>query len=95
MERWTFDSQETDISTLPGRRGNLYSPVEADGGERGRTWWGHTRASSVYTKAMLHPAAAAGIAAATAVPVAGAAWRILGRRRRPVPDSKELEFGLS
>ena len=95
MERWTFDSQKTDISTVPGRKDNLYSPVAADGGERGHNWWGHTRASSVYTKAMLHPAATAGLAAATTVALAGAAWRVFGRRKKPEPDAAELEFGLS
>ena len=95
MERWTFDSQKTDISTVPGRKDNLYAPVAADGGERGHNWWGHTRASSVYTKAMLHPAATAGLAAATTVALAGAAWRVFGRRKKPEPDAAELEFGLS
>ena len=94
MERWTFESQKTEITTAPGRRDNLYTPVPADGGERGRNWGGHTRASSVYTKAMLHPAAAAGIAAAT-VALAGTAWRVFGGRRRQRVDSSELEFGLS
>ena len=37
---------------------NLYAPVAADGGERGRNWNGHTRESSVYTRAALHPGAA-------------------------------------
>ena len=38
------------------RRDNLYEPVPSDGGERGRNWGGHTRDSSVYTSALLHPA---------------------------------------
>jgi len=95
MERWTFESQQTDIATTPGRLDNLYAPVAADGGERGHTWWGHTRASSVYTQALLHPAATAGIAAATAVALAGAAWRIFGARKRQAANSSELGFGLS
>jgi hypothetical protein len=33
--------------------------VARDGGERGRNWTGHTRESSVYTTAMLHPVASA------------------------------------
>ena len=94
MEKWTFDSQKTEITTAPGRRDNLYGPVSADGGERGRNWGGHTRASSVYTKAMLRPAAAAGLAAA-AVALAGTAWRIFGGRRRQPVETSELEFGLS
>lgn len=94
MERWSFDSQKTDLATSPGRRDNLFSPVADDGGERGRTWLGHTRASSVYTNAMLHPAAAAGIAAAT-VALAGAAWRFCAGRRRPAGEPGELEYELS
>jgi NAD(P)-dependent dehydrogenase (short-subunit alcohol dehydrogenase family) len=68
MERWSFDSQRTDIP-LHGRRDNLYEPVPNDGGERGRTWRGHTRESSVYTAAQLRPLrwAAAGMLAASAV----------------------------
>lgn len=103
MERFTFDSQKTDLPAGPGRRDNLYAPVANDGGERGRTWRGHTRGSSVYTKAMLHPAAAAGIAAAT-VALAGAAWRFSSRRSRRnganaepprASNPAELGFGLS
>ena len=78
MERWTFDGQKTDKPTAPGRADNLYAPVAHDGGERGRNWEGRTRGSSVYTKAMLHPAATAGVLAA-ALAFAGAAWH--GSRR--------------
>ena len=56
MERWTFDSQRTD-TPVNGRPNNLYEPVADDGGERGRNWSGHTRRSSLYTKAFLHPRA--------------------------------------
>jgi short-subunit dehydrogenase len=94
MERWTFDAQKTDVPAAPGRRDNLYAPIGQDGGERGQTWLGHTRASSVYTVAMLRPATAAGIAAATVV-LAGAAWRFYGRKRRPAERAAKLEFGLS
>jgi NAD(P)-dependent dehydrogenase (short-subunit alcohol dehydrogenase family) len=78
MERWTFASQTTD-KPAQGRPDNLYSPVTADGGERGRNWAGHTRHSSVYTRAALHPhAAGAAIAAlAVGVGVAVAARRII------------------
>lgn len=69
MERWTFDSQRTDMP-VNGRPDNLYEPVADDGGERGRTWKGHTRESSVYTSAFLHPGAAAAVAAGVAL-VAG------------------------
>jgi NAD(P)-dependent dehydrogenase (short-subunit alcohol dehydrogenase family) len=67
MERWTFDGQKTDRPAGPGRPHNLYSPVARDGGEYGANWTGHTRRSSVYTKAMLHPRVAALALAAVAV----------------------------
>jgi NAD(P)-dependent dehydrogenase (short-subunit alcohol dehydrogenase family) len=54
MERWTFDSQHTDMP-VNGRPDNLYEPVAHDGGERGRNWTGYTRKRSVYTEAFLHP----------------------------------------
>src|SRR5687768_9185241 len=54
MERWTFDSQGTD-KPLNGRTDNLYDPMPADGGERGRNWEGHTRQSSVDTSCALQP----------------------------------------
>jgi hypothetical protein len=38
--------------------GNLYAPLPTDGGERGRNWKGHTRESSMYTRAALRPGAA-------------------------------------
>lgn len=58
MERWTFDAQRTK-KPVNGRADNLYQPVEHDGGERGRNWTGHTRRSSLYTRASLRPAATA------------------------------------
>jgi short-subunit dehydrogenase len=67
MERWTFDSQSTDVPAAR-RADNLVSPVAHDGGERGQNWEGHTRESSVYTTMMLRPVAtmvaAGGIAVA-------------------------------
>jgi NAD(P)-dependent dehydrogenase (short-subunit alcohol dehydrogenase family) len=78
MERWTFDSQKTDMPAGPGRGDNLYAPVAHDGGTRGRNWQGRTRSSSVYTSAVLHPGAAAGILAA-ALAFAGAAWHVSHR----------------
>jgi len=54
MERWTFESQRTN-TPVNGRPDNLHNPVADDGGERGRNWSGHTRGSSIYTKAALHP----------------------------------------
>jgi NAD(P)-dependent dehydrogenase (short-subunit alcohol dehydrogenase family) len=55
MERSTFDSQLTKLPVAPDRRDNLYEPVEYDGGERGRTWTGRTKGTSLYTKAALNP----------------------------------------
>ena len=78
MERWTFDSQKTHRPAGPDRPDNLHGPLPRDGGERGANWTGHTRESSVYTKAMLHPAAAAGILAAA---VGISAW-LVGLQRR-------------
>ena len=85
-----------------GRSENFASPLLAVGGEPGQTWLGHSPGSSVYTKAMMHPAAAAGIAAAT-VALAGAAWKFYGglsRRRADNADGGgvgpgELEYELS
>jgi NAD(P)-dependent dehydrogenase (short-subunit alcohol dehydrogenase family) len=76
MERWTFDSQRTERPT-DGRADNLHEPVVDDGGERGRNWSGHTRRSSVYTKAVLHPGRTAGIAGV----LAGAAIALALARR--------------
>jgi short-subunit dehydrogenase len=78
MERWTFDSQNTDRPAGPQRADNLYAPVARDGGERGASWTGHTRESSVYTKAMLNPLATAGVVAAA---VGISAW-LVGLQRR-------------
>lgn len=57
MERWTFRSQQTD-APANGRPDNLYQPVTSDGGERGRNWSGHTRQTSLYSRAFLRPRAA-------------------------------------
>jgi NAD(P)-dependent dehydrogenase (short-subunit alcohol dehydrogenase family) len=72
MERWTFDSQQTD-KPVNGRPDNLYQPVPADGGERGRNWEGHTRASSMYTRAALHPRRTVAVIAGLALGVGAAA----------------------
>jgi short-subunit dehydrogenase len=82
MERWTFDSQGTD-KPANSRADNLYDPLPTDGGERGRNWEGHTRKSSVYTRAALHPRASAAVIAAIALGVgAVAATRRAGTRFR-------------
>lgn len=80
MKRWTFDSQRTD-KPVSGRPDNLYEPMPADGGERGRNWKGHTRKSSVYTRAALHPRATAAVIAGLALGLgAAAAARRAGTR---------------
>lgn len=73
MERSTFASQLT-TQPVDGRPDNLHAPVDDDGGERGRTWSGHTRRSSVYTEAFLHPRAMA-----TAVAIGAGAGLALAR----------------
>jgi short-subunit dehydrogenase len=88
MQRWTFSSQHTDAPTS-GRADNLYTPVAADGGERGRNWSGHVRRNSVYTKVALHPgltAAVFGALVATALTFA-ARHSEPGRRRRRLSGS--------
>jgi NAD(P)-dependent dehydrogenase (short-subunit alcohol dehydrogenase family) len=86
MERWTFDSQQTDRPTQ-GRADNLYRPVSDDGGERGRNWHGHTRESSAYSHVMLHPGVAALLVAGLAVGVA------VGLIRRTASYSTTNPFG--
>ena len=75
MERWTFDAQRTD-KPANGRPDNLYAPVAEDGGERGRTWSGHTRRSSLYTRAFLRPRAAAVVSAGLALAVGAGLLRV-------------------
>jgi NAD(P)-dependent dehydrogenase (short-subunit alcohol dehydrogenase family) len=79
MERWTFDSQQTDVPAA-GRPDNLYQALPSDGGERGRNWKGHTRKSSLYTSAMLSPRATTAIVAGFAFGLAAIA---AARRRKP------------
>jgi short-subunit dehydrogenase len=86
MERRTFDAQMTQTPAR-GRPDNLHQPVAHDGGERGRNWRGHTRRSSLYTSAMLHPARAAAVVAAVAVGLAAAARR--AHRAEPIPSRWE------
>jgi NAD(P)-dependent dehydrogenase (short-subunit alcohol dehydrogenase family) len=80
MERWTFESQNTDIP-VNGRPDNLYQPVTDDGNERGRNWNGGTRETSLYTRAFLHPTALAAALAIVAMIAGVAAART---QRRPV-----------
>jgi short-subunit dehydrogenase len=58
MEATMFEAQQTTTRTN-GRPDNLYAPVDDDGGERGRTWTGRTKETSVYTRAASHPGFAA------------------------------------
>jgi short-subunit dehydrogenase len=82
MERWTFASQRTNTPTN-GRADNLYQPVDDDGGERGHHWSGHTRRRSIYTKAFLHPRAAAVAAAGLAACAALARAAMRSQSSRP------------
>jgi NAD(P)-dependent dehydrogenase (short-subunit alcohol dehydrogenase family) len=59
MESRLFEAQQTGIPVREGRQDNLFSPVEHDGGQRGRTWQGRTKATSAYTAAALRPRLAA------------------------------------
>jgi NAD(P)-dependent dehydrogenase (short-subunit alcohol dehydrogenase family) len=64
MEALLFKQQRTSEAASPDRPANLYHPVAHDGGERGRTWKGRTRETSVATWAAMRPAVAvAGFAA--------------------------------
>ena len=89
MEQSTFESQLTD-TPVGRRRDNLYEPVADDGGERGHNWSGHTRRSSLYTRAFLRPLAAAAISSGIAVCLAAAARVTRARlRRHAVEDAPE------
>jgi NAD(P)-dependent dehydrogenase (short-subunit alcohol dehydrogenase family) len=81
MERTTTESQLTDVPIAPGRRDNLYEPMEDDGGERGR-YAGRVSEHSLYTHAVLHPRQA--LLAASAVGLAFLAGR---RMRRDDDDA--------
>jgi NAD(P)-dependent dehydrogenase (short-subunit alcohol dehydrogenase family) len=48
-----YMERKTDRPVAPGRRDNLYEPVEDDGGERGR-YSGRVREHSLYTHTALH-----------------------------------------
>jgi NAD(P)-dependent dehydrogenase (short-subunit alcohol dehydrogenase family) len=87
MERTTTESQMTDVPVAPGRRDNLYEPVEDDGGERGR-YAGRVSEHSLYTHAALHrretllAASALGLALATG-------WRA-SRSTAPPVDNRRV-----
>jgi hypothetical protein len=84
MERSTTASQLTGIPVSTDRRDNLYDAVPYDGGERGRTWTGRTKSTSLYTHTALHPRQTAIVVAAVALTLA-AGWRTLRRRNGVVP----------
>jgi hypothetical protein len=69
----------TDVPVAPGRRDNLYEPVEDDGGERGR-YGGRVANHSLYTHSALHPRET--LLAASAIGLAFAVgWRASRRAR--------------
>jgi hypothetical protein len=74
MERTTFESQKTD-QPVGDRPNNLYEPVAHDGGERGRTWTGRTKSTSLYTAAALHPELTAAVATLGLGLIAAAVYR--------------------
>jgi NAD(P)-dependent dehydrogenase (short-subunit alcohol dehydrogenase family) len=88
MERTTFDSQLTTQPIADDRRDNLYEPVEYDGGERGRTWTGRTKETSVYTWAARNPRRAAALTASLAAAAAGAR-ALMRRREMEAPTERE------
>lgn len=57
LENVGFESQKTDIPTSGGN--NLFNHLPHDGGERGSNWQGRVKRTSLYTRAALHPRAAA------------------------------------
>jgi NAD(P)-dependent dehydrogenase (short-subunit alcohol dehydrogenase family) len=64
MEKILFKQQRTDEPASPERPANLYHPVAHDGGERGSTWKGRTKETSLLTWAEMRPlVAVAGLAA--------------------------------
>jgi NAD(P)-dependent dehydrogenase (short-subunit alcohol dehydrogenase family) len=87
MERNTTESQKTDAPVAPGRRDNLYEPVEDDGGERGR-YAGRVSEHSLYTHAALHPGEVALAASAVGLALA-AGWR--ASRRTATPSAPPVD----
>ncbi len=54
LEKTGFENQKSDLP--PSGRDNLFAPLEHDGGERSRNWWGRVKETSAYTRATLRPA---------------------------------------
>jgi NAD(P)-dependent dehydrogenase (short-subunit alcohol dehydrogenase family) len=95
MERYVFDAQKARRAATSERPSNLHAPLPSDGGARGRNWKGHTRRSSVYTKAVLHPAAAlvSGLVAAAGVATVLRAARG-ATRRGPGPSGSAAHSAM-
>jgi NAD(P)-dependent dehydrogenase (short-subunit alcohol dehydrogenase family) len=90
MERTTTESQMTDVPVAPGRRDNLYEPVEDDGGERGQ-YTGRVIDHSLYTHTALHRRQT--VLAASALGLAFAVgWR--ASRRSGTPPSEDRQPAL-
>jgi len=85
MERTTFESQKTDTPVAADRKDNLYEPVAYDGGERGRTWTGRTKNTSLYTAAALYPERTAAVAAAVLGVGLASAAALRGRTESDAP----------
>ena len=82
MERASFQSQLTTEPVTADRRDNLYEPVPNDGGERGHTWTGRTKETSLYTWAALHPQRALLLAAG----LGAVGARLRSARAKPKPN---------
>jgi NAD(P)-dependent dehydrogenase (short-subunit alcohol dehydrogenase family) len=83
MERTTFTSQQSSRPVQPGRSDNLYTPVEDDGGPRGR-YEGRVMETSLYTDVTLHRPMVALRIVGVGLALAGMAVRALESRRATV-----------
>jgi NAD(P)-dependent dehydrogenase (short-subunit alcohol dehydrogenase family) len=83
MERTMFEAQRTDIPVSDERPDNLFSPVEHDGGQRGRNWQGRTKGTSVYTTAALRPRITVGALLGLAALMAATPLWLPPRQRSP------------
>lgn len=97
--RGMVDQQQKDEPTRPGRRDTLYQPP-LDNGETRGDYEGRVMRTSAYTKAVLHPGAAAlafGIVAGLGVVLAGATGLLGGRGvdEEEVFELEEEEFAAA
>jgi NAD(P)-dependent dehydrogenase (short-subunit alcohol dehydrogenase family) len=76
LERTTFNSQLADMPVADARAGNLYDPLEDDGGPHSAQWRGAVRSRSAYTDVALNPGKAAMIAAAAGLALFAGARRL-------------------